>query len=46
MERKFPEDFDFSPDTWLLPKQFDQMIKDTRGKDGIYIVKPELMSQG
>ena len=44
MERKYPDEFNFSPETWVLPKQFDLMIKETKGKEGVYIVKPELMS--
>jgi hypothetical protein len=47
MGKRFPLEYDFSPMTWVIPKFYKQMIEETRDKPNeVYIVKPELLSQG
>ena len=47
MQKEFPEDYDFFPQTFMLPhdyKDFMQVIGEKRNKT--FIVKPEALSQG
>jgi tubulin polyglutamylase TTLL6/13 len=47
---RFPEDYDFFPNTWMLPADFQELKEyhDTRqsGKAQTFIVKPEANCQG
>lgn len=50
MQKKFPNDYNFFPETWMLPMQFHQFRQYyesiEEGKVRTYIVKPEALSQG
>ena len=49
MEKLFPEDYNFSPKTWLLPyemKDLQNFVNSKKGTKVNFIVKPESLSQG
>ena len=52
MAKRFPEDYKFFPQTWLLPAEYGdfrkQFKENTRGKPGrkTFISKPEASCQG
>lgn len=52
MQKRFPEDYKFFPQTWLLPAEFGdfrkQFKENTKGKPGrkTFICKPEASCQG
>ncbi len=47
MRKAFPKDYNFFPQTWLLPMEWNDLRAEiTRGKNHTYILKPEALSQG
>lgn len=50
MREIYPEEYDFSPKTWIIPEQYKDFLKErklsTRENERMYIVKPENGSQG
>ena len=50
MRKKFPEEFDFFPLTWMLPVEYHELRTyfegKAKGKARTFIVKPECLSQG
>ena len=47
MQEALPQEYDFFPQTWLLPKSYGELKRDVEeGKKKTYIVKPEAESQG
>ncbi len=47
MQKQFPEDYRFFPQTWLLPYDMKDLTHEVNSKrKTIFIVKPECMSQG
>jgi tubulin polyglutamylase TTLL6/13 len=47
MRKIYPEDYDFFPQTYILPSEFNEFRKAFGEKrNNVYIVKPEAMCQG
>ena len=54
MYKKFPEEYNFFPKTWVLPTQFTDLrnhytrnnTSNSKGRKVTYIVKPDSMCQG
>ena len=50
MRKKFPEEFNFFPMTWMLPVEYHELKayfeSKAKGKARTFIVKPECLSQG
>jgi len=50
MQKKFPEDYNFFPQTWVLPSEFSEFRKQfdnlSKNKRKTFIVKPEASCQG
>jgi len=47
MRKLFPEEYDFFPQTFVLPSEFSDFRKAFYAKsNNIYIIKPTSMSQG
>lgn len=46
MARLFPRNYDFHPQSWILPMQWNTWLEDNERKPSIYIVKPDDGTQG
>ena len=50
MQKKFPDDYNFFPQTWLLPSEYPDFRKQfenlSKNKKRTFIVKPEASCQG
>jgi tubulin polyglutamylase TTLL6/13 len=48
MQEHSPNEYQFHPDTWMLPEEYSQLRKHMEGpgKGSTYIVKPEADCQG
>ena len=49
LKKKFPDEYNFYPDTWLLPSNYADFraeFEQTKEKNRTYIVKPEADCQG
>lgn len=47
MKKLFPEEYAFYPRTWTLPNEYPELISYvSQNSNGVYIIKPDLGSQG